>query len=201
MSYCGWNTASALDRIYHDTEWGVPVHDDRKQFEYLMLEALQCGLSWEIILRKREIFRHCFAGFDYDIIAQFTEADIRRLMDTPEMLHSERKIRAVINNAGCFQNIRKEFGSFSGWLWAHSADKTILYEGHNNGLSPVSNGLSARIARELKKRGFKYLGAVTVYSHLQACGIICDHDLTCPCYKKIINSYPTVKLPPDNEVF
>lgn len=200
MSYCGWDS-SALDRTYHDTEWGVPVHDDRKQFEYLMLEALQCGLSWEIILKKREIFRRGFAGFDYDLIAQFTETDIKHLMDTPEMLHSERKIRAVINNARCFQDIRKEYGSFSGWLWSYSGCKTILYDGHNRGSIPVSNGLSAGIARELKKRGFKYLGAVTVYSHLQACGIICDHDVTCPCYQKIVSSYPTVRLPADNEIF
>jgi len=201
MSYCGLDSASKLDRQYHDTEWGVPVHDDLKQFEYLMLEAMQCGLSWELMLKKREIFRQCFAGFDYNKIALFTDNDVRRILNTPAMIRSERKIRAIINNARCFQKICKEFGGFSEWLWAYSQNKTILYTGHNRGSAPVSNGLSARIAAELKQRGFKYLGAITVYSHLQACGIICDHDKACPCYKTIINSYPLIRLPADNERF
>lgn len=201
MSYCHWDFASALDRKYHDDEWGVPVHDDKKQFEYLMLEAMQCGLSWELMLRKREIFRQCFADFDYDKIALFDDADVTRILNTPQMLHSEGKIRAVINNARNFQKIRREFGSFSDYLWAYSNRKTILYEGHNNGRIPASNGLSAEIAKDLKKRGFKYLGAITVYAHLQACGIINDHDKNCPCYEKINAAYPTCTLPPNNEVF
>lgn len=192
MSYCGWNSASILDRQYHDTEWGIPVHNDRKQFEYLMMEVMQCGLSWELMLRKREIFRKCFDDFDYDKVAAYEEKDVKRIMNTDGMIRSERKIRAVINNAKCFQNVRKEYGTFSDYLWSYSDGKTIIYKGHNDGWIPVSNGLSEKISKDLKKRGFKYLGAITLYSHLQACGIINDHDLECPCYEKIIKNYPVV---------
>lgn len=193
MSYCGWDSASELDRTYHDTEWGIPVHDDRKQFEYLMLEVMQCGLSWELMLRKREVFRQCFDNFDFDKIALYDEKDVERIMKTEHMIRSERKIRAVINNAICFQKIREEYGSFSRYLWAYSDNKTILYTGHDQGLIPVSNGLSDKISKDLKKRGFKYLGPITVYSHLQACGIINDHDAQCPCYRKIVEHYPVVQ--------
>lgn len=199
MGYCEWASASELDRKYHDTEWGIPVYDDRKQFEYLMMEVMQCGLSWQLMLRKRETFRRCFDNFEYDRVAGYDHADIERIMNTENMIRSERKIKAVINNARCFQKIREEYGSFSDYLWAWSDGKTILYTGHNDGDLPVSNGLSEKISRDLKKRGFKYLGAITVYSHLQACGIINDHGSDCPCYKEIVNNFPTVNKSRDNE--
>lgn len=103
MGYCGWNSASEIDRHYHDTEWGIPVHDDRKQFEYLMMEVMQCGLSWELMLRKREIFRQCFDNFDFDKVAAYDERDVERIINTDGMIRSPRKIRAIINNARCFQ--------------------------------------------------------------------------------------------------
>ncbi len=192
MGYCEWNSASEIDRHYHDTEWGIPVHDDRKQFEYLMMEVMQCGLSWELMLRKREIFRQCFDNFDFDKVAAYDERDVERIMNTDGMIRSPRKIRAIINNARCFQKIRNLYGSFSNYLWAYADGKTIIYSSHGGGRIPVSNGLSARISKELKSKGFKYLGAITVYSHLQACGIINDHDRDCPCYKKINGSFPTI---------
>lgn len=192
MGYCGWNSASEIDRHYHDTEWGIPVHDDRKQFEYLMMEVMQCGLSWELMLRKREIFRQCFDNFDFDKVAAYDERDVERIMNTEGMIRSPRKIRAIINNARCFQKIRNLYGSFSNYLWAYSDGKTIIYSSHGVGRIPVSNGLSARISKDLKSKGFKYLGAITVYSHLQACGIINDHDTDCPCYQKINGSFPTI---------
>ena len=108
MSYCGWDSASEIDRIYHDTEWGIPVYDDRKQFEYLMMEVMQCGLSWELMLRKRQTFQKCFDNFEYDKVAAYDDKDVERIMNTENMIRSERKIRAVINNARCFQNIRKK---------------------------------------------------------------------------------------------
>lgn len=184
MGYCGWNSASEIDRHYHDTEWGIPVHNDQKQFEYLMMEVMQCGLSWELMLRKREIFRQCFDNFDFDKVAAYDDRDLERIMNTDGMIRSPRKIRAIINNARCFQKVRDLYGSFSNYLWAYSGGKTIIYSSHGGGRIPVSNGLSARISKDLKSKGFKYLGAVTVYSHLQACGIINDHDTDCPCYKK-----------------
>ena len=201
MSNCAWADMNAANRVYHDTEWGVPVHDDRTMFEHLSLENLQCGLSWDLMLKKREIFRMSFADFDCDRIAAFDEADVERIVNTPGMLRSSRKVRAIISNAQAYQKLREEFGSFCDYLWAHSGGKTILYEGHAEGNVPVSNGLSDRIAKDLKKRGFRYVGPVTIYSHLQACGVINDHDQSCPCRERINRSHPTVTMPPDGEVF
>ena len=198
MAYCSWCVTEA-DRKYHDEEWGVPLHDDRGQFEFLMLEVMQCGLSWSLMLKKREIFRSCFDNFDYEKISEYGEADVERIMNTEGMIRSRRKIEAIINNAICFCKIREEYGSFSEYLWAYSEGKTILYQGHGDGKIPACNGLSDRISKELKKRGFKYLGSITVYSHLQACGIINDHGSDCPCYKKITENYPTAKKRKDKE--
>lgn len=192
MAYCDWGPGGAALAKYHDEEWGVPVHDDRKQFEFLMMEAMQCGLSWSLVLRKREILRACFDGFDFDRVAAYGEADIRRILDTPGMIRSRRKVEAVIKNARCFQAVRAEFGSFSAYLWGFSDGKTILYRGHEKGVVPASNGLSDKVSRDLKARGFSYLGSVTVYSHLQACGIINDHGENCPCYRRINSAFPTV---------
>ncbi len=199
MGHCDWAFASEADKIYHDSEWGVPVHDDRLMFEHLSLECLQCGLSWGLMLKKRDIFRQCFENFDYDKIAAFGDEDVRRIINTEGMIRSERKIRAIINNACRYRQIREEFGSFCNYLWAYTEGKTILYRGHAGGAIPVSNGLSLRISKDLKKRGFKYIGAITVYSHLQSCGIINDHALDCPCYRKINDNYPTAEMMPDNE--
>ena len=200
MSSCEWGFAFEAMRAYHDTEWGVPVHDDRIMFEHLMMEAMQCGLSWSLMIKKREIFRRCFDGFDYDKIAEYTEKDVERIMNTEGMIRSARKIEAVIGNARCFQKMREEFGSFCDWIWSFSGNRTILYAGHEKGRIPVSNGLSDTIAKELKRRGFRYLGTVTIYSHLQACGIINDHGCDCPCYARINAANPTVRKCPDREV-
>lgn len=199
MSYCNWSRGDALMEEYHDKEWGVPLWEDGKQFEFLMLEALQCGLSWMLMLKKREIFRECFDGFDYRKVARYTREDVERILNTPGMLRSVPKIKAVISNAGCFEQIVEEYGSFCKYLWRYSDGKTVLYQGHEDGYIPVSNRLSEEIAKDLKKRGFKYLGRITVYSHLQACGMINDHGKNCPCYRKINNHFPTVSLPPDGE--
>ena len=193
MGSCDWGFAFEAMKTYHDTEWGVPVHDDRVMFEHLMMEAMQCGLSWSLMLKKREIFRACFDGFDYDKIAAYTEDDVERILNIDGMIRSRRKIEAVINNARCFRKIRQEHGSFCDWLWAHSGGKTILYIGHEKGKIPVSNGLSDLIAKELKAYGFKYMGTVTVYAHLQACGVVNDHGDACSCYHAINAQYPTVR--------
>ena len=193
MSYCNWEHTSEVNIRYHDEEWGVPVHDDRRQFEQLMMEVMQCGLNWNMMINKREIFRNCFDGFDYDKVAEYGEEDIKRILSTEGMIRSRRKIVAVISNARCFKKIREEFGSFEAYLWGYSGGKTILYDKHEEGYIPVSNGLSEKISRDLRKRGFKYVGPVTIYSHLQSSGVINDHDKDCPCYKKINDNYPTVR--------
>ena len=200
MGYCTWADINEANRIYHDTEWGIPVHDDRHMFEHLSLECLQCGLSWDLMLKKREIFRQCFDNFDYDKIAAYDDVDVERILNTEGMIRSRRKVEAVINNARCYQTVREEYGSFCGYIWAYSGGKTILYQGHDAGTIPVSNGLSDRISKDLKKRGFKFVGAVTIYSHLQACGIINDHGRDCPCYRKINEAHPTVRKRRDHEV-
>lgn len=196
---CPWCLGTEKMIRYHDEEWGTPVHDDRKQFEFLMLEAMQCGLSWNLMMEKREIFRSCFSDFDYDAVAAYTEADVQRIMEYPGMIRSPRKIQAIIHNARRFKKIREEFGSFHQWLWDFSDNCILLYQGHSLGNIPAANGLSDRIAKELKHRGFKYLGSITVYSHLQACGIINDHLESCFRYGEILEHYPTRQLPTDNE--
>ena len=186
MNRCPWCLINDLETKYHDEEWGVPVHDDQKQFEFLMLEVMQCGLSWDIVLKKREIFRSCFNNFDYDKVAEYDQQDIERIMNTPGMIRSQRKIEAVIGNALCFQKIREEFGSFSDYLWDWTDGKILLYKSHELGNIPAKNELSDKISKDLKKRGMKYLGSITVYSHLQASGIINDHIKECDCFNRLI---------------
>lgn len=178
---------------YHDTEWGVPLHDDRGQFEFLTLEVMQCGLSWGLIIKKREVLRKCFEDFDYEKIAGYGEADIERIMNTAGMIRSRRKTEAVITNARAFLKIREEFGTFCNYFWSFSGGKTILYNKHEDGWIPASNGLSEKISADLKKRGFKFVGSVVIYSHMQACGMINDHDRNCPCRARINEAYPTVR--------
>ena len=187
MSYCNWEHTSPLNQKYHDNEWGVPVHDDTKQFEFLMMEVMQCGLSWDLMINKRDVFRKCFDNFDYDKVAKYTDKDIKRILETGGMIKSIRNINAIIHNAKCFQHIRQEYGSFCDYLWRFSDNKTILYDKHNDGFIPNSNGLSDKISKDLKKYGFKYLGPITIYSHLQACGIINDHDKNCSRFNYINN--------------
>ena len=199
MERCGWCLCNEKMIKYHDEEWGVPVRDDRKQFEYLMMEAMQCGLNWNMMLQKREIFRECFDGFDYEKVAEYGEEDILRILETEGMIRSRRKVEAVIHNARCFRKVREEFGTFSEYLWGFSGGKTILYMGHQKGQIPARNGLSGRVSGDLKKRGFKYLGSVTVYAHLQACGMVNDHLEGCFRYREVTNGAETVRKRRDSE--
>lgn len=190
---CKWCLCNETMTRYHDEEWGTPLHDDRKQFEFLVMEVMQCGLNWNMMMQKREIFRQCFDDFDYDRITRYGEEDVERILAVQGMIRSRRKIAAVIHNANCFQAVRAEHGSFSAYLWAFSKGKTILYAGHQKGRVPAQNALSEEVSGDLRKRGFKYLGPVTVYSHLQACGIINDHSEACFRYGEIVADYPTVR--------
>lgn len=196
---CPWCESLDIMVRYHDEEWGVPLHDDQKQFEFLMMEAMQCGLSWTLMMKKREIFCTCFDNFDYNKIAAYTEKDIVRIMEYPGMIRSRGKIKAIITNAQAFLRIQEEYGSFDTWLWSFSDGKVIQYIGHEEGRIPAANGLSDIITKELKKKGFKYLGSVTVYSHLQACGMINDHIKECFRYKDIMSRYSIIYKEPDKE--
>ncbi len=187
MHICEWPT-TPLYQDYHDHEWGRPVHDDQKQFEHLMLEVMQCGLSWITVLNKREDLRIAFDGFDYKKIALYTDADVERIMNAPNVIRSERKIRAIIHNAQRFIEVQRDFGSFCNYIWAFTGGKTLVYEGHPEGNIPAKNELSERISNDLKQRGFKFLGPVTIYSHLQASGLINDHGRDCQCFDDINES-------------
>lgn len=189
MEKCNWCKDGGIMESYHDSEWGVPLHDDRKHFEFLTMEVMQCGLNWNMMMKKREVFRTCFDDFDYEKIACYDEAKIECIMETEGMIKSRRKINAVISNAAAFQKIIEEYGSFSQFLWDYSGNKTIVYRSHCF-QGAASNELSDRISTELKKRGFKYLGSVTVYAHLQACGIINDHMPDCFRYQEILDRFP-----------
>lgn len=186
---CEWCKDNGMMEKYHDEEWGIPLHDDYKHFEYLMMEVMQCGLSWRTVLLKRETFRQCFDHFDFTKIAKYDEQKIDQILNTPNMIKSPRKVRAIISNAAAYQKIIEDYGSFDEFLWSHSDHKTIVYRDHQK--TPVaSNELSDIISKKLKQRGFKYLGSITVYSHLQACGIINDHQENCFRYEQILKKYP-----------
>lgn len=194
---CSWPT-TPLYQAYHDYEWGRPIHEDQRQFEHLCLESLQCGLSWLTILNKRDVIRQCFEHFNVDAVAQYTETDIERIMSTEGMLKSRKKIEAIINNAQAFRRIQDEFGSFCEYIWAFTNYKTIIYKGHSEGRVPAKNELSTRISKDLKKRGFKFVGPVTIYSHLQASGLINDHGKDCPCFNEINEANPVVYMTIDD---
>ena len=186
MEKCQWCMCNEKMIRYHDEEWGVPLHDDRKQFEFLMMEVMQCGLNWNMMIQKREIFRQCFDDFDFDKVAGYGEEDVERILQTEGMIRSERKIRAVIHNARCFQRIHQEAGSFSASRGSFTGGRPYIYPSHQTEGLPASNELSDRISRDLKKRGLKYMVSVTVYSHLQASGIINDHQRDCFRYGELL---------------
>lgn len=185
---CAWCCDGGLNQNYHDSEWGIPLHDDQKHFEYLMMEVMQCGLSWTLMLKKREIFRRCFAYFDYHTVAQFSDDDIEEILNTEGMIKSRRKVCAIIHNAQCFLRIIEDYGSFDHFIWSFTDNRTHVYLKHQRGEWETKNDLSDRVSAALKKRGFKYLGSITVFSHLQACGIINDHDPACWMYDKLIDN-------------
>ncbi|WP_315066146.1 DNA-3-methyladenine glycosylase I [uncultured Clostridium sp.] len=189
---CSWCLDEGIMQDYHDCEWGIPVHDDRKQFEFITLEIMQAGLNWKLMLKKREVFRQCFDNFDFDKIVEYGEEKIEEILLTDGMIKSRRKVEAVINNAKKFQEIIEEHGSFNKYIWSFTDGKTVIYKEHQSGNIPSKNELSDEISKELKKRGFKFLGSVTVYSHLQASGIINDHVCDCFMYEDLIKKYPVI---------
>ena len=179
MTRCGWCESDALYRAYHDREWGVPVHDDRKLFEFLLLESAQAGLSWLTVLKKRENYRRAFDGFDPRKVAAYPETKIEALMSDPGVIRNRRKIESAVRNAGCFLAVQKEFGSFDRYLWGFVGGKPVAGRYRNIAEVPARTELSDRISRDLKKRGFRFLGPVIVYSFLQAVGVVNDHIDSC----------------------
>jgi DNA-3-methyladenine glycosylase I len=176
---CGWCGNDVLYQEYHDTEWGVPVYDDQKLFEFLILESFQAGLSWITILRKRENFKLAFDGFDWQKIAQYNEPKIQELLQNEGIIRNKLKIYAAITNAQLFMQIQKEFGSFSNYLWKFVSDKPQINQLKTLKEVPATTPLSDTISKDLKKRGFKFVGSTVMYAYLQATGVVNDHIVTC----------------------
>ncbi len=183
---CGWvplNKPSYLK--YHDEEWGVPVRDDQKMFEFLVLESFQAGLSWEIVLNKRDNFRKAFADFDFNKVALFDEDRVQSLLQDKGIVRNQLKIRAAINNAQRYLEIIKEYGSFCKYFWGFSNDKPMVNQFKILDDIPASTELSNTIAQDLKQRGFKFMGTTVVYAHMQAVGMVNDHLLECFRYSEV----------------
>ena len=170
---------------YHDLEWGLPVRADKKIFEFLVLESAQAGLSWRTILHKREGYRKCFAQFDPKKVAQFTKRDVARLVKDASIIRNRLKIEATINNAKRFLEVKKEFGSFSSYMWNFVDNKQIDGKRRNLKELPVMTEEAVIFAKDLKKRGFKFLGPTTIYAHMQAVGMVNDHVKTCFRYREV----------------
>jgi DNA-3-methyladenine glycosylase I len=176
---CGWCGNDPLYVKYHDEEWGKPVYDDRKLFEFLILETFQAGLSWITILRKREHFRKAFDDFDYKKIAGYGEDKLAELLDNPGIIRNKLKVRAAVSNAKAFMDVQREFGSFSDYIWGFVGGKPILGRRKTLKDVPATTEMSDRISKDLKKRGFKFVGSTVVYAHMQATGMVNDHVADC----------------------
>lgn len=179
LSRCPWCLGFPEYVKYHDTEWGVPVWDDRIHFEFLILESAQAGLSWATILKKREGYRKAFADFDYRIVAEFPESYVEELLLDPGIIRNKLKIRAAINNARSFMKVQEEFGTFSNYIWGFVGGKPIQNKLESMKEITPTTQESDLLAKDLKKRGFKFLGSTTIYAHMQATGIVNDHLESC----------------------
>lgn len=187
LAKCQWALHSANEEHYHDHEWGVPVHDDRLLFEFLVLEGAQAGLSWSTILNKREGYRRAFDNFEVNKVASYDESKIAGLMANPAIVRNRLKIQSAVSNARAFIKVQEEFGSFDRYIWDFVDGKPIQNSWRHHGELPASTSLSDLISRDLKKRGFKFVGSVIVYAHMQATGMVNDHIVDCFRYQTIQN--------------
>jgi DNA-3-methyladenine glycosylase I len=186
VTRCKWAEGASLNYIeYHDMEWGVPVTDDRVQFEFLLLEGAQAGLSWSTILNKRDGYRKAFADFDAQKIARFTEKRIEKLLQDPGIVRNRLKVRAAVSNAKAFLAVQKEFGSFSEYIWGFVDGKPIQNKFTKDADIPATSAESDALSKDLKERGFKFVGSTIIYAHMQATGLVNDHVVGCfrhkPC--------------------
>ncbi|SMC64851.1 DNA-3-methyladenine glycosylase I [Papillibacter cinnamivorans] len=181
MNRCPWCLNGELYIRYHDEEWGIPVHDDRKHFEFLVLEAAQAGLSWLTVLKKRENYRRAYDGFDPVKVAAYDEAKVEALLADPGIIRNRMKIRASIANAKGFLEIQREFGSFDRYIWGFVNGIPVTGNYESIAEIPATTELSDRVSRDLKARGFQFMGSTVVYAHLQATGIVNDHINSCFC--------------------
>jgi len=185
MKRCAWPANNAGMIEYHDTEWGVPVHDDRKLFEFMILDAFQAGLNWQIILNKRTNFRKAFHNFDARKIAKYTAADVRRLRADAGIIRNRAKIKATMSNAKLFLQVQKEFGSFDKYIWQFTGGKTKVNKFRTNKQIPATSIESDAMSQNLYARGFRFVGSTICYAFMQAAGMVNDHTTECFRYKKL----------------
>ena len=182
---CDWCLGNELYMAYHDTEWGVPVHDDRRHFEFLILEGAQAGLSWLTVLRKRESYRKAYDGFDPARVARYNDRKVASLLADPGIVRNRKKVESSITNAQAFLTVRKEFGTFDRYLWGFVDGKPVRNRWKSISEIPTTSELAVRLSADLKKRGFRFVGPTIIYSHLQAVGVINDHLEGCFRHKQV----------------
>lgn len=182
---CAWVSENPLYITYHDEEWGVPVKEDQKLFEFLILETFQAGLSWITVLKKRENFRKAFDNFDFNKIAKYKDEKIQDLLMDKGIIRNKLKVKAAVRNAQAFLEIRKEFGSFSKYIWEFVDQTPIKNSWKELSEVPAKTALSDQISKDLKKRGFKFVGSTVIYAHMQATGMVNDHTTDCFRYEEV----------------
>jgi len=187
LKRCVWGRMDELYIRYHDEEWGVPVRDDRKQFEFLVLESAQAGLSWSTILKRREEYRRVYEGFDPVIVAGYDQIKIDTMVSDPGIIRNRKKIEASVNNAQRFLEVSEEFGSFSNYLWGFNDGRQVVNRFKQISDIPATSPLSDRIAADMKRRGFKFLGSIVLYAHMQALGLVNDHLVSCFRYRECMD--------------
>ena len=186
---CAWVGNESLYQAYHDEEWGVPVHDDRLLFEFLVLEGAQAGLSWLTILRKREGYRRAFAGFQPEVVAAYGPADVERLVVDPAVIRNRLKIESAVTNAQAFLRVKDEFGSFDAYIWGFTGGGTVHNEWKTTAEIPAKTLEAERMSADLKKRGFRFVGPTICYAHMQATGMVNDHTVDCFRYQELRPGY------------
>jgi len=185
LGRCPWSEGVSDAYLrYHDDEWGVPVRDDIRHFEFLILESAQAGLSWSTVLHKRPAYRKAFAGFDPQKVARFNERSVHRLLNDPGIIRNRLKLEAAINNARRFLEVQNEFGNFDSYIWRFVDGKTIVNRWRNAKDIPATSAESDALSRDLKARGFKFVGSTIIYAHMQAIGLVNDHLLSCFRYEQ-----------------
>lgn len=185
LSRCPWCEGAELYRRYHDEEWGAPVHDDRRHFEFLVLESAQAGLSWSTILKKRANYRKAYRGFDPRVVARFDPRDRERLLNDPGIVRNRLKIESSINNAKRFLEVQESFGSFDKYLWGFVGGKPRVNKWKTLSEIPAKTDLSDTVSKDMKKRGFRFIGSTIIYAHLQAVGVVNDHLVSCFRYSEL----------------
>lgn len=187
---CEWSEGSFEAYVrYHDEEWGVPVHDDRTHFEFLILEGAQAGLSWATVLQRREGYRNAFANFDPSVVATFSQEKVEELLQDTGIIRNRLKVQGTVINAQKFLEVQKEFGSFDAYIWSFVNGKPIVNAWEHMSQVPATSPESDALSKDLKKRGFKFVGSTIMYAYMQACGLVNDHTTDCYRYAEIVASY------------